>query len=362
MGSASAWAPVLIVLIGALIASLSIWRLRWLRRKSYPPWWKITEGTILSLVVLAAVAVAGNSGLDAIAHFENDPPGKMYLVDGHRMRIDCTGRGSPTIVLDAGHGNDGLIWGGVQPVLARTSRTCSYDRAGFGWSDPVPPPRDADHIVTELHGLLMAAHVNGPIVLMGHSIAGLYIRDYASRFPAKVVGLIFVDASTPPQKIDKAFEGIGARKPSWQVGTLFLRTAFFLGLQRLFGACPGSIPGFGFRAAMPRLEGLCHEHLEAYVSEGVNYDRSSIEAAHAGSFGDLPVLIFSRDTTNKAWNQKQEDLKELSTRSRRIIAKDSGHYIQLDRPELIEMQVTLFIELIRGTAPKPKAYGSTTTQ
>lgn len=58
----------------------------------------------------------------------------------------------------------------------------------------------------------------------------------------------------------------------------------------------------------------------------------------------------------------QEDLKKLSTRSRRIIAKGSTHYIQMDRPDLIEKQVPLFIEQIRGTAPEPANYGSTTTE
>ena len=357
MDSASIWIPVLIVLIGVLAVWLSIWRALSLRRKSYPAWWKITERIVLSLLVLATVAVGINSVFDAVVYRGSSPPGAMYLVDGHRMRMDCMGSGSPTIVLDAGHGNDGLIWGGVQPVLARTTRVCSYDRAGFGWSDPLPSPRDADHIANELHGLLMAADVNGPIVLMGHSIAGLYIRDYASRFPALVVGLIFVDASTPSQNMDMATAGMESGPSSRSASRLMQKAEFYLGLPRLLGACPGSIPGIGRRAALPRLEGLCHENFEAYTVEWDNFDRSALEALHAGSFGKLPVLIFSRDTANRDWNQKQESLKNLSTDSRRIIVKGSGHYIQLERPELLEKEVALFIEQLRGTAPKPTGYG-----
>ena len=111
--------------------------------------------------------------------------------------MDCTGSGSPTLILDAGLGDDSLIWGGVQPVLARTTRVCAYDRAGWGLSQAVPGPQDANHIADELHGLLTVAGITGPVVLMGHSIAGMYIRAYASRYPAEVAGLIFVDASTP---------------------------------------------------------------------------------------------------------------------------------------------------------------------
>ncbi len=151
------------------------------------------------------------------------------------MRIDCMGSGSPTIVLDAGLGNDGLIWGGVQPVLAKTTRACSYDRAGFGWSDALPPPRDADHIADELHGLLAAAGINGPVVLMGHSIAGMYIRDYATRYPTNVAGLIFVDGSTPLQNRNPAFKAQYARASTPWLRMLVRQTAFSFGIPRVIG-------------------------------------------------------------------------------------------------------------------------------
>jgi pimeloyl-ACP methyl ester carboxylesterase len=354
--------PATIALVGVLIAWLSARRILSLRTKNYPMWWKIVEGVALLPVALVALAVAGNSEFDANAYFRSSPPGAMYLVDGHRMRIECTGSGSPTIVLDAGLGNDGLIWGGVQPGLAKTTRICSYDRAGFGWSDPLPMSRDADRIAGELHGLLMAARIDDQVVLMGHSIAGLYIRDYAGRYSASVAGLVFVDGSVPSPGLNPAAARIDAGRASRRIETLLEQAAFYLGLPRLLGACPGSFPGFGRRAAIPMLEGLCHEHFEAYASEWENFDRSGIEAEKADSYVALPILIFSRDTADRAWNQKQEELKKLSTRSRRIIARDSKHYIQLDRSELLERDVSLFIEQIRGKAPAPLDYRSTTTQ
>ena len=125
--------------------------------------------------------------------------------------MDCMGSGSPTLILDAGLGNDSLIWGGVQPVLAKNTRVCAYDRAGWGLSQTVPGPQDANDIADELHGLLDAAGIDGSVVLMGHSIAGMYIRAYASRYPAQVAGLIFVDASTPLQ--DEGSALIGAKMP-----------------------------------------------------------------------------------------------------------------------------------------------------
>ena len=204
--------PALIVLIGILIAWISIWRVLSLRTKPFPNGGSSRRHCSFMIAVVA-IALASSSGLNAIAlhHFRTRPPGKMYLVNGRRMRIDCTGSGSPTIVLDAGLGNDGLIWGGVQPALAKTTRVCSYDRAGFGWSEVLPPPRDADHIADELHGLLAAARIDGPIVLMGHSISGIYIREYATRYPAEIAGLIFVDGSTPLQNRNPAFKAQAGR-------------------------------------------------------------------------------------------------------------------------------------------------------
>jgi pimeloyl-ACP methyl ester carboxylesterase len=367
-----AMVPALIALISILIAWSSAQRVLSLRNKTFPRWRKITERTGFSLITLAAMAVAASSGFNAIAlhHFRSRPPGQMYRVNGHAMRINCIGIGSPTIVLDAGLGNDGLIWGAVQPVLAKTTRVCSYDRAGFGWSDALPPPRDADHIAAELHGLLVAAKVDGPIILAGHSIAGMYIRDYATRYPTQVAGLIFVDASTPLQNRNPAFKAHdGGGSPPWYQ-TLMNQAAFAVGIPRVLGQCARSFPGFDPATAKLQAEDLCHERFGAIGEEERSFDSSGEEAVHTGPYGALPILIFSQDTAKavaegeprelgNAWNQMQEDLKKLSTRSRRIIAKGSTHYVQLDRAELIQKEVALFIEQIRGTAPQPTNYGST---
>jgi pimeloyl-ACP methyl ester carboxylesterase len=366
--------PALIVVVGILAARLFIRRILSLRQKSYPWWRKLTEGVVLSLITLGAVAVAVSSGYNAIAlhRFRAHPPGQMYRVDGHRMRIECSGSGSPTIVLDAGLGNDGLIWGGVQPVLAKTTRVCSYDRAGFGWSDALPAPRDADHIAAELHGLLTAAGISGPIVLMGHSIAGMYIRDYTTRYPADIAGLIFVDGSTPLQSRKLGFNPASKGPARW-ARMVQRRALFDLGIPRVFSQCSQPFPGFDTSAAKLQAEDLCHTQWGSIASEEESFDRSGEETVHTGPYVALPILIFSQDIAKsisegeppavaKTWNQMQDDLKKLSTRSRRIIAKGSTHYIQLDRADLIEREVPLFIEQIRGATPQPMNYGSTTTE
>ena len=368
--------PILIVAIGVAIAWFAIRRVLALPAKNYSQMRRWLEGVPLSLLALLAIAAAGTSGVNAIllAVDRSHVPGQFYQVNGHTMRIDCMGSGEPTIVLDAGLGNDGFIWGGVQPELAKTTRVCSYDRAGFGFSDALPGPRDADHIAGELHGLLQAAGINGPIVLMGHSIAGIYIRDYATRYPAQIAGLIFVDGSTPLQDMNPAFAKEMKMPTLLQVALVHLMYAS--GIPRLHGICSRKLPGFSAEAMKLLNADTCHPEFSSSLAEFRSMHRSGEETAHTGPYGNLPILIFSQDTSaaaaqqpadiRTAWDGMQENLKKLSTRSRRIVAKGSGHYVQLNRRDLILKEVPPFIAEIRNPAQAAQrdaaSYGSTTTQ
>jgi pimeloyl-ACP methyl ester carboxylesterase len=366
--------PAPIVLIGGLIVWLSIRRIVRLRTKNHAPWRNLIERSALSVAALAALGVAGSSVFNAMMlhHTSASRPGATYEVDGHRMHMDCVGNGSQTIVLDAGLGDDGLIWGGVQPVLAKSTRVCSYDRAGFGLSDALPGPRDADHIAAELHGLLAAAGIDGPIVLMGHSIAGIYIRDYATKYPADVAGLIFVDGSTPLQDQNPAFKALERKGRGVWLEKPLMEAAVNTGIPRWFGFCSRQYPGFDARAAKLFSEDQCNPKIAAVDDEMASFDQSGEETVHSGPYGELPILIFSQDPTRhvsampidlaKAWEQMQKDLMKLSAHSRRIIAKGSGHAIHLERPDLIEREARLFLAQIRGTAPQGTDYGSTTTE
>jgi len=311
--------PALFVVVGIAVAWLATRRLLSLRSKAYPRWRKATEGIVLLLLAVAAGVIAASSGFNAAAlySFRHSPPGQTFLVGGHTMRIDCSGSGSPAIILDAGLGNDGLIWGGVQPALAKTTRVCSYDRAGFGWSDPLPPPRDADHIATELHGLLAAAHITGPVVLMGHSIAGMYIRDYAARYPQNVAGLIFVDASTPLQNRNAAFKALPDPGPS-RFGALLKKAVFAAGIPRLLGECSHTFPGFDAQAARLKAEDQCHDRSAAVAGELESFDRSGEETVHTGPYGTLPILIFSQDRHIPLLRANRWQWQRNGTRCRKI--------------------------------------------
>lgn len=333
-------------------------------------------GLLLLLVVLAGAGAAWNAL--AIRHYRNTnpPPGKLYTVNGHPMHLYCTGKGSPTIVLESGLGEDFTVWAKVQPSLSGTTRTCSYDRAGFGWSEAQSGDRDSDSIADQLHGLLMQAGIAGPVVLMGHSAGGLHIRAYATRFPQDVAGLVFVDASSPSQN-DRLPPSVQALDRHSAGEFLLLKSLVALGVARLTGQCTVVPPGFEAYAGWLKANTCVLSQITSYQREAAGLSASLSEVARTGPYGNLPILIFSRDTQlpmpahlpapvsledwhrgYAVWDAMQEELKLLSTDSRRIIAKGSGHYIHVDRPDLLNHEVPTFIRQIRTHASPPENGGT----
>ena len=371
--------PIVIVLVAILLVAISIRRLRTLRHTQHRKWRRITEWVLLSFAVLVCAFLAGSTIFNAAAlryyRAIYPPPGKIYSVNGHDMHLYCTGEGSPTLVLEAGGGNDSLTWTKVQPELSKITRVCSYDRAGFGWSTPQPPPRDANTIAGELHALLQQAGIQGPIVLMGHSRAGMYIRAYNQLYPEQVKGLIFVDSSVFLYE-DRMSPELRAANSYSKPFYYSLIAMMALGLHRVAGECS---PESGFdEATGTRIAQLeCGKNGSPVFQEYETTRQSSEETIHTGPYGDLPILIFSRDTELERqnsglpaklaleesvfWEEEQESFKRLSTRSRRIIAKGSGHPIQYERADLVNREVAIFIQQIRDDELRTD-YGSTKTE
>jgi pimeloyl-ACP methyl ester carboxylesterase len=161
--------------------------------------WRFSR--IIAGITLAVLAYVALGGLFTAAASPLKMRGEMIDIGGgRRMHLICEGpKGSgPTVLFEAGAFGFSADWGVVQErSTARGWRTCSYDRAGLGLSDPGPEPRDGLAVVGDLEKLLVAAHEDGPFVLVGHSMAGLYIWMFANRNPEKIKALVFVDATTP---------------------------------------------------------------------------------------------------------------------------------------------------------------------
>lgn len=320
----------------------------------------------IGMIIVLICLLAGSCGIAynalSIRHYRQiaGVPGKLYDIDGYPMHLYCTGEGSPTVVLSSGLGDDFMSWARVQPALSRQTRVCSYDRAGFGWSVPRPGAQDANTISSDLHQLIGAASIQRPFVLVGHSISGIYLRSYAAHYSGDLAGLVFVDGATPLQddRIPKELVKIQEdqrREMRWQ------KLLMMLGWYRLQGVCTSIPPGFEAYSAWIKADSCIPSQMDAMENELDAERASGEETIHAGPFGDLPVLILSRDpkvlssnwpasvakANSVVWNQMQEESKALSTQSRRIIAKGSDHYIQNDRPDLVIREITAFVAMIR---------------
>jgi pimeloyl-ACP methyl ester carboxylesterase len=157
------------------------------------------------VAVTAAAAVGGAVETVGLAADQRASamPGQSYDVGGHRLHLDCTGTGAPTVVLISGLGEFSASWARIAPDVAATTRVCTYDRAGQGWSEDAPDPQDGRQAAADLHTLLGRAGEDGPYVLVGHSIGGDYALTYAARYPEQVAGMVLLD-TTPPYGVSTA--------------------------------------------------------------------------------------------------------------------------------------------------------------
>ena len=159
---------------------------------------------------LARAALLGAGvAMAAVGCGRAERSGDIHLPDGRRLHLTCMGQGAPVVLFESGFGGDAGAWFKVQPVIAKQTRACAYDRAGYGQSDPGPTPRDGAAIAKDLDDALRAARIAGPYVLVGHSAGGLYVRVFADRRPGDVAGMVLVDPSVEYQ--DRQLSMFGPR-------------------------------------------------------------------------------------------------------------------------------------------------------
>ena len=289
----------------------------------------------LALAGLAATALAGAaSGPPAYASGTDSPPGRLVDVGSHRLHIHCTGVESPSVVFESGLGGTYLDWTRVQPEVSRFARACAYDRAGYGWSEPGPEPRDARRIARELDTLLARARIPPPYVLVGHSFGGLAIRMFASRKERRAVaGLVLVDAAHEDQF--RRLESAGVRVPMAPTGRRFIIANH--------GLVPSALPE-NLRSVARRLA-LARKAIRTLYAELGSLRRSARQLGSIGRTIDAPVMVLSRsprpgagekrDRVDETWLDLQRDLARTMGNSSLQVVPGSGHYIHLDRPDRI---------------------------
>src|SRR5437660_10342825 len=148
----------------------------------HPVFRRIVLLLLAFLILLAVAGVLYENISEARDRRFNPLEGRLLDVGGRKMHIDCAGEGNPTVILDSGLGDTYLSWRKVQPEIAKFTRVCSYDRAGLGYSEPSPLPRNSKVFAQELQMLLRNAGISPPFILAGHSMGGYDIRLYAGAY------------------------------------------------------------------------------------------------------------------------------------------------------------------------------------
>jgi len=303
-------------------------------------------------------------------------PGKLVDIGGLRLHINCTGAGSPTVIMEAGPNDSSVIWQLVQPEITRFTRICSYDRAGLGWSDAPNEPRTSSNIADELDRLLTGSAVPDPYVLVGHDFGGLNIRVFTARHRKQVVGMVLVDSVHPDMRHRLPFSPpAGDRDRFHRAVSAAIYHAMIwsvpLGVPRILGWCRNTYtfpnqPREWARFAPEAAAQYCR--LQAWRTEQAQgTDEDGSLPATTGPFGDMPLVVLSHDPqvndfrgffpaadlakAERAWSEMQEELRGLSSRSKRIVAKGSYHWVQIYRPELVVAAVQEIVNDARGTAP-----------
>jgi pimeloyl-ACP methyl ester carboxylesterase len=262
-------------------------------------------------------------------------PGHLIDVGGFKMHIHCTGEDSPTVILETLAGGTSSYWGRVQPEVAKTTRVCAYDRAGRGWSEPDLEPNTLARTVRNLRILLTQANVEGPYVLVGHSIGGIYVRQFAAQYPQDVVGMVLVDAAHPDQ-YERYPEMLEMNESYLQVSSLFPALARF-GVFRLYFALGGEIDfaemqepqKSEIKSMWSSSEYFASQHAEAIAASEIYGSGQDL-----GRLGDLPLLVISAGQNNpNGWPELQSDLALLSDNSIHLQLQTATHVSLAFHPE-----------------------------
>ena len=294
-------------------------------------------GAVLARVTLIAVSFAGlTAGVGPVAAMQKQPAGNVEgLVDvgGYRLYLNCTGEGRPTVIIDNALATPSFTWregwGEVQPAVASFTRVCTYDRAWIAPSDPGPVPRSSTIMVEELRTLLRNAGVEGPYVLVGHSLGGLNMELFARLHPSEVVGVVFIDA-TPAHLYDRFGEVLTAEQLA------------------LLTPTPDQNP----------------EHADLLAS------LAEVKAAQVTRpFPQVPVIVLVRTDFSGAppgfpeaelarlWNEMQVDQAGFSSRSELFLVQGARHYIYLDRPDVVIESIRRVVEAARALSRPGKGCG-----
>ncbi len=308
--------------------------------------------------MIALLCVFGGLSYQYFATKRDDwrypPPGKFIDVGGYKLHLLCTGQNGPTVVFDAGLSANLNWWHFVQKEVSQFAKGCSFDRAGYGWSEASNVPRTSEQIVLELHILLHAtAATPPPYILVGHSFGGANMRLYTNTYPDEVEGLILVDACHQDQRFedDSLGKGVLALFKDYVFNSSF---SHYIGLSRWFMA-ENLKPYFSSLMSHELRELIIAKastikSLRARDNEMVFLKESLAQLKKSkNALSNKPLIIITAEETNNdpSWQAYQKELVFFSNKGKQIIADGSSHMIHVDQPEIITEAIRELVESLK---------------
>jgi len=267
-----------------------------------------------------------------------DPPGNMYDLGGYDLQMYCTGKGSPTVIIDTGLGSSSMEWLDIQHTIGKNTRICSYDRAGYGWSDGGPGPRDVELLANELHQLLAEAEIDPPYLMVGHSFGGYVVQYFTETHPDAVAGMVLIESSHPEQAtrlkalLDSKDNNDESRPRNESINHVMLSQS---------RGNPMGTP-----AQIGEFLNSRRKALYSQMDELKHFAESGQQVAAKRPLPEMPLIVISRGqpvwtsaeggkAAEVEWQQLQKELSALTRQSERRIAQHSGHNVHQDQPDMV---------------------------
>lgn len=333
---------------------------------------RIVTAGLVGSVILGGPTMAGQPKLESRLP---DPPGDLHVIDGHAMHLSCTGEGRPTVVLDAGLGDAAINLRPLQDEVATFTRVCSFDRPGYGWSEPGPAPRTSARIIAELEALLAAAGERGPFVLAGHSFGGINMILMAATNPDATAGVVLIDSSHPDQiealAVVPELRAMGEESKAELADQAAAAEAGEFTAADALELAP-DLPD-DLRQVWAELYAEPHS-MRSVLAEWDAVAESLAQAAANGSLGDIPLVVLAHgrgiseilppeamekhnltpdvlDKFEEIWRSLQEDHLTRSTNSSLMVAEEGSHYIYRDEPDLVIDAIYKLVTAERNRGP-----------
>ena len=258
-------------------------------------------------------------------------PGRLVDIGDRRIHLVQHGEGHPAVVIETGTRALATSWRAVVDAVGAFTTVVAYDRAGYGWSDGGRWPRTGERIAAELRAALTAAGIPGPYVLVGHSSGGLYVRTFAARYPDVVSGVVLVDASH-----ESTFE----RPTVAEMRTVLSMTTASRSVSRAKRMLAG-------RNDIEGALRLRSSFRWALLGESLALHRTARELAAASPPRSMPTAVVTAGSGDREWLELQRDLAAQSAHSTHVIADGSGHFVHLDRPEVVVDAIRHVVDVAR---------------